>query len=438
MSRKKKTFLGYEVVDPTTLDFEVFALDAWFADDVSLKHRSGGTNGNDNITQSSNAVVDGMDGHDIVRGSRNVVNHGSELKGGAGNDVIIGFGGADIIDGGAGTDRMVITVKNTAAFTFDATDATRYTKSGTSFTADGSGDWQRMTIEGATAHFKNIESFVVHGNAGADIITTLNDADIVRGGHGNDAISGNGGADVLWGQVGADILTGGAGADALHGGHGKDTLNGGADNDVLYGGGGVDTLNGGAGNDTLNGNGGTDKLLGGDGDDTLKGGKSNDNLRGGLGNDNLNGGSGRDRLFGDAGNDVLNGGSGKDILTGGAGNDKFVLTPSASGAKIVTDWLTGADEIRVNTTAGDESALPALMSAANFGSKTGDYSSVTSVRGRGVENDGSQDDTAIYGYGDDGIVGSAGDTILGNGDDVLLMVLVDWDGTLAISHFDVI
>jgi hypothetical protein len=78
------------------------------------------------------------------------------------------------------------------------------------------------------------------------------------------------------------------------------------------------------------------------------------------------------------------------------------------------------------------------MSAANFGSKTGDYSSVTSVRGRGVENDGSQDDTAIYGYGDDGIVGSAGDTILGNGDDVLLMVLVDWDGTLAISHFDVI
>jgi Ca2+-binding RTX toxin-like protein len=402
MSRKKKTFLGYEVVDPTTLDFEVFALDAWFADDVSLKHRSGGTNGNDNITQSSNAVVDGMDGHDIVRGSRNVVNHGSELKGGAGNDVIIGFGGADIIDGGAGTDRMVITVKNTAAFTFNATDATRYTKSGTSFTADGSGDWQRMTIEGATAHFKNIESFVVHGNAGADIITTLNDADIVRGGHGNDAISGNGGADVLWGQVGADILTGGAG------------------------------------NDTLNGNGGTDKLLGGDGDDTLKGGKSNDNLRGGLGNDNLNGGSGRDRLFGDAGNDVLNGGSGKDILTGGAGNDKFVLTPSASGAKIVTDWLTGADEIRVNTTAGDESALPALMSAANFGSKTGDYSSVTSVRGRGVENDGSQDDTAIYGYGDDGIVGSAGDTILGNGDDVLLMVLVDWDGTLAISHFDVI
>jgi len=56
---------------------------------------------------------------------------------------------------------------------------------------------------------------------------------------------------------------------------------------------------------------------------------------------------------------------------------------------------------------------------------------------RGAKN-GNGDDTGIYGYGADGIVGSTGTTTLGQGDDVLLMILEDWSGTLAISHFDIV
>lgn len=419
MTEKGETFLGYELVDLSELGFDLISLDAWVEEsDGDIRIRRRGTDKNDNIKSSDNAVVNGMDGVDIVRGDKTDTSHASTLNGGAGRDLIIGYGGADIMDGGAGSeDRMVIKVKERGAFNFDATDATRYTQSGTSFT-EGSGDWQRVTIDGVNAHFRNIESFAIKaGNSiGGDTITTGDGNDVVRGRKGNDMISGNGGDDILDGGEHADTIDGGAGNDMLFGGHGEDTLTGGAGDDFLRGGQSRDKLEGGADNDELFGGGGRDSL------------------KGGIGNDTLNGGNGKDRLSGGAGDDVLDGGGSRDVLVGGAGNDKFVLTPSASGLNIVTDWQTGADQIRIDTTAGNEADLNALRSASNIGFTTGDFSSDADVRG----NRSGQDDTAIYSYGADGIAGSTGNTTLGEGDDVLLMVLVDWSGTLDISHFDIV
>ncbi len=365
MTEKKKTFLGYELVDLSELGFNLIAVDAYISGPI--RSRPGGTDNNDNIRTSSNSEVNGMDGNDIVRGDKSNRSHASELNGGADNDLIIGYGGADIIDGGAGIDRMVIEIENAGAFSFDATAATRYTESEEKiFSVSDSGDYQRVTIDGANAHFKNIESFAIKANDGNDTITTGDGNDVVRGRDGNDTLNGNGGNDLLFG------------------GSGKDILDGGADNDKLFGEGGKDTLNGGAGND------------------------------------------------------VLNGGKGKGYFTGGAGNDTFVMSGRKVGSfDSVNDWLTDADMIQIDTTAGSETTLAALMSSANIGFTTGDFAKKSRKAGSST-NDKNVNDTAIYGYGADGIAGSSGDTTLGQGDDVLLMILEDWSGTLAISHFDIV
>lgn len=94
------------------------------------------------------------------------------------------------------------------------------------------------------------------------------------------------------------------------------------DNEII-GGKGSDTVNGGAGNDTLTGGKGNDTLLGGADADILKGEDDNDKLYGEAGNDTLDGGKGNDELYGGAGNDCLVGGKGSDTLTGGKGNDSL-------------------------------------------------------------------------------------------------------------------
>ena len=94
------------------------------------------------------------------------------------------------------------------------------------------------------------------------------------------------------------------------------------DNEII-GGKGSDTVNGGAGNDTLTGGKGNDSLKGGADADILKGEDDNDKLYGEAGNDTLDGGKGNDELYGGAGNDCLVGGKGSDTLTGGKGNDSL-------------------------------------------------------------------------------------------------------------------
>lgn len=100
------------------------------------------------------------------------------------------------------------------------------------------------------------------------VIAGLGD-DEVRGGIGNDLLSGGSGDDALFGDLGSDVLAGGAGDDLLFGGLGADALIDGLGDDQLFGGLGDDLflyteasiLGGAAGRDLFNGGLGRDTLV---------------------------------------------------------------------------------------------------------------------------------------------------------------------------------
>ncbi len=109
------------------------------------------------------------------------------------------------------------------------------------------GDYLSVTNDVGMQVLQNIEIF--QAGSGGDIINlssnvySLNSV-IILGGLGDD---------ILWGNVNADIILGSGGDDIIDGGHGNDELFGEADNDRIGGGLGDDIVDGGAGNDILYG-----------------------------------------------------------------------------------------------------------------------------------------------------------------------------------------
>ena len=175
---------------------------------------------------------------------------------------------------------------------------------------------------------------IIYGSSGDDIICGGDGNDIIYGGAGNDTIFGDDGSDRIYGEDGDDIIHGGAGIDSIDGGAGNNQLYGDDGNDLIEGGTGDDYIDGGAGDDRLIGNGGNDTINGGAGDDLLDasaelatqsaqldGGDGNDRLIGGLGNDTMTGGLGDDHIYGDGGDDTVNAGDGDDYCDGGDGYD---------------------------------------------------------------------------------------------------------------------
>jgi hypothetical protein len=132
----------------------------------------------------------------------------------AGDDVITGSSGDDLVLAGAGNDKVSL----------------------------GSGN------------------DILLSGLGNDVADGGQGSDLIAGGAGNDRLSGNNGSDVLAGNAGDDTLNGGNGNDALIDGLGSDTLFGGNGDDLFFatqaqllGGSGTDTdhFDGGAGFDTL-------------------------------------------------------------------------------------------------------------------------------------------------------------------------------------------
>ncbi|NOX56608.1 MAG: hypothetical protein GXP27_19625, partial [Planctomycetes bacterium] len=152
------------------------------------------------------------------------------------------------IEAGAGNDRVVIGVLDAQ---FAATLRVR------------GGDGNDTVIGGA-----GVET--LEGGAGNDRIFGLAGDDSIVGGDGDDYLRGFSGNDTLDGGLGNDSILGTDGNDLLIGGDGDDTLLGQTDDDSLYGAGGNDSLIGGPGNDYADGQGSSyDTVWGGPGDDTL-------------------------------------------------------------------------------------------------------------------------------------------------------------------------
>jgi Ca2+-binding RTX toxin-like protein len=317
------------------------------------------------------------------------------LIGSAFADTLSGSDVSNILEGGAGGDRLVGLGNNDYA-SYEGAPAGVYADllQPANNTGDAAGD----------AYFE-IEGLL--GSAFGDVLGGDEAANLFCGGGGDDTILGRGGEDDLQGGDGADRLDGGAEADRLSGGEGRDTVAGGDGSDLLFGEAGDDLLVGGTGADTLIGDDGSDRYDGGAGADTadysrglapggvradlsnpatntgvalgdtyasienlqgtaagdiLKGDNSANTLWGldgddlliGLGgSDVLVGGWGDDTLQGHGGHDILDGSRGSDVLSGGAsGWDIFAfdLFPEfgdpAFGA-VITDFEDGVDLLRL-------------------------------------------------------------------------------------------
>ena len=290
--------------------------------------------GADNDFLFENVGVDhtemhGDTGNDVLEVTS--IQGGTQLKGGAGNDLVLGGGGTNNIEGGKGNDLL-------------------------------------------------------RGGSGTDIIEGGEDADNIEGGAGADAITGNAGSDYLRGGIGDDSYfyeNAGFGTDLIEDTQGEDQLNieairitsanydaskmawitgngyeirqyktGSATTLAISGAGGaqhtiyIRNWSAGQFGIVLEGadaeaarpdvallpattraeNNYVDYLLsdagdGGEGNDFVRGSDAASVLAGGNGNDVLDGRGGDDWIEGGIGNDVILTGDGKDVAYGGVGDD---------------------------------------------------------------------------------------------------------------------
>ncbi len=138
------------------------------------------------------------------------------------------------------------------------------------------------------------------GGVGNDRLLGRGGTDVLRGDEGDDVLDGGGEYDELRSgreDRGADLALGGGGGDSISLGDGADRALGGEGGDSITLGAGDDTGLGGAGDDGIAGESGADRIEGGAGDDTINGGLGPDRLAGEAGDDSLIAGIGGSDLF---------------------------------------------------------------------------------------------------------------------------------------------
>ncbi|MHA4870659.1 Ig-like domain-containing protein [Duganella sp. PWIR1] len=349
------------------------------------------------VDLATGTAADGMGGTDTllniegVSGSAfNDTLNGSDgemelFEGGAGNDVVDGRGGYDVIDYERSKAAVVVNLA-----TGTATD----------------------------------------GLGGTDKLISIEE---VFGSAFNDSLTGSAGDDCLQGLAGNDTLIGGAGNDTLFGGLGNDSVAGGDGNDTLRAGTGVDVIDGGAGSDQL-------QLLGNflsytitrpnATDVVLVNAATGENIT--LRNvEQLKFADGMktlgeaivnsvsifgDYLVGDGGANSLNGGAGSDTMVGGAGNDTY--TVDVAGDVVTENPDEGIDLVNVAFAAAGTYTL-----AANVENATVTGTVAIGITGNALDNvltgnavankldGGAGNDTLIGGAGNDSLVGGLGDDV---------------------------
>lgn len=313
-------------------------------------------------------------------GPTNINNGDDYLKGGAGNDQLLGdsdtngisltsgvlgfSSGNNTLDGGLGDDTLV------GGFGSDTASFASVDQSVLVFLDGIPGGGGTHAIGQGSDTFTNIENVI--GSSRNDVIVGDSGNNVIEGGAGADNMVGNGGVDTLsykssTGFVNVSIETGfvggGAGSHAI----GDTFLSGamttsfrnvtGSDHDDLINGDDFNNyLSGGAGDDYLRGRGQEDTLAGGG--DTLDGGEGSDwadyadnftninvSLATGFANggantdalgdvfisiENIRGTNFGDRMTGDNQDNIFEGRLGNDSLFGGAGEDAADYRSSGS------------------------------------------------------------------------------------------------------------
>jgi Ca2+-binding RTX toxin-like protein len=216
------------------------------------------------------------------------------MRGGLGNDTLMGGSGADNLHGEWGNDKLLGLSGNDSL----------HGEQGDDLIIGGDGNDH------------------LYGGDGGDNMVGGNGNDWMDGGAGNDQMFGEAGNDVMFGGSGQNLMDGGAGDDMMFGGDDIDAIYGGAGHDLIRGLGGDDRIRGEAGNDDIEGGAGDDAIEAGDGNDYVVGEAGNDVMAGGNGNDTMHGGDDQDWVNGENGNDILFGNNGNDFVVGELGTDQ--------------------------------------------------------------------------------------------------------------------
>ena len=216
------------------------------------------------------------------------------------DNIDVSFDGANVIVTEGGVQKFVIAFSKLMRMTINGYDGNDTITNETALPSTIKGGNGNDVLIGGS-HFD-----VINGNDGNDSISGGDGNDKLFGDGGLDSLSGNAGRDSLFGGAGNDRLGGNGGRDKLFGGEGDDRLFGGASGDWLFGEGGRDQVNGEGGDDRLYDDGfGTDTVSD-PGIDTLHGNAGDDQFftAGDGFNDQLFGDGGHDSADADS-SDVL-------------------------------------------------------------------------------------------------------------------------------------
>lgn len=174
---------------------------------------------------------------DVLRGIENVAGsiHNDTLNGNERDNVFVGHGGIDVLNGGGGGDAYDFSDQlpfSSRIFDDSGTDAL-FVKSFDGIVANKSGNDLIVTLPTGTVrivdHFNGHAVENIQNADGVSMVLATgniggNAPGIIAGGNGGETLDGRGGNDFLFGGNGKDRLIGGDGDDRLTGGHGPDTF----------------------------------------------------------------------------------------------------------------------------------------------------------------------------------------------------------------------
>lgn len=244
------------------------------------------------------------------------------LNGGAGDDIIVGREGMDVMEGGVGNDRLY---GHALPYYFDADGIRQPTVQSWRYDVSGNAD---------------SDVYVFGRGDGQDTIFDLDyraNEDVLRFKEGVSA------EDLELAQRGTDLVArikGSTDQVTIKNFFGRYYDYGSAQPDVTYAIERFDFADGTSWNlsdirqsswagtaqdDVFFGDNGDNLMGGADGDDVIDGNRGDDSLSGGAGDDLLQGGDGNDVLDGGAGNDMLYAGDGADTIRFGRGDGRDVL-----------------------------------------------------------------------------------------------------------------
>jgi len=370
--------------------------DIYYVDNAGDLVVEGVGEGNDRVFAGTSYALNAGANVEIMSTDSHAGTAAINLIGNGFNQAIYGNNGANVLDGGGGTDSLI-------------------GNGGNDFFYVEAGDSVFESVGGGNDRVFARTSYVLTANAEVELLTTVSNA-----GTGAINLTGNGFAQAIYGNNGANILDGGGGNDSLIGNGGNDffyveagdgvfeSVGGGTDRvfartsyvltanaevemlttannagttainltgngfaQTIYGNNGANVLDGGGGHDSLIGNGGNDFFYVEAGDSVFEAvGGGTDRVfartsytlaanaevellttvgNAGTTAINLTGNGFAQAIYGNNGANILDGSGGHDSLIGNGGADIFAFTSALGSGNLdrIVDFAPGVDEIRL-------------------------------------------------------------------------------------------